>query len=124
MDGPTGTAVDYHGRRFRSADDSHRPADGGLRPTGCYQQDGDLVWAEFSGAEIRAGRLVGRCRPDGTIDAAYCWVTRGGETMAGSCVSSPTLLPDGRVRLTERWRRLDGSVGVSYVEEVAEGQDG
>lgn len=122
-DRAAGPVVDYHGRRFRPAGQAPRP-DSGPTSTGRYHQDGDLVWAEFSGAEIRAGRLVGRCRPDGTIDAAYCWVTHRGETMAGSCVSSPTRLPDGRLRLTERWRRLDGSVGVSYVEEVAEGQDG
>jgi hypothetical protein len=118
---PTGSgrapAVDYGGRRFRPVDNQHYPA-GTPTPTGLYYQDGDLVWAEFAGASIRAGRLVGRCRPDGTIDAAYCWVTASGETMAGSCVSSPTVLADGRVRLTERWRRLDGAVGVSYVEEV------
>jgi len=47
-------------------------------------------------------------------------LTTGGETVAGVCVSTPTLLPDGRVRLTEHWRRLDGSSGVSHIEEIAE----
>ena len=109
--------IDYDGRRFRQAGDAHVPV-GKDRPTGLYHQDGDLVWAEFSGSTILAGRLVGRRRPDGAIDAAYCWVTTGGETMAGSCLSVPTVLDDGRIRLTERWQRCDGSVGVSYVEEV------
>jgi len=107
-------AVDYDGRRFRSAD---HPA-GADAPVGHYHQDGDLVWAEFSGAAVRAGRLVGACRPDGAIDAAYCMVTAGGETIAGACVSTPTVLADGRVRLAEHWRRLDGSSGVSHIEEV------
>lgn len=111
--------IDYQGRRFRPID-SHEFPVGRPVPTGEYHQDGDLVWAEFAGSTIRAGRLVGRSRPDGTIDAAYCWVTIGGDTMAGTCVSSPTVLADGRIRLTERWRRADGSVGVSYVEEVNE----
>lgn len=115
--GTPSPAIDYRGRRFRPVDSHDYPA-GTEVPTGEYHQDGDLVWAEFSGAAIRAGRLVGRCRPDGTIDAAYCWVTAGGETMAGTCQSTPGVLPDGRIRLTERWRRLDGSVGVSYVVEV------
>lgn len=117
--------IHYGGRRFRPAGGS---AHGGAAehpggdqvPTGRYEQDGDLVWAEFSGAEIRAGRLVGRCRPDGVIDAAYCWVTRSGEAVAGACVSQPTVLADGRIRLTEHWRRLDGSTGVSCIEEVSE----
>lgn len=114
---PTSATVDYSGRRFQPAQRDHYvPGD---VPTGLYQQSGDLVWAEFSGASIRAGRLIGRCRPDGVIDAAYSWVTTAGETMAGTCVSTPEVLADGRVRLTEQWRRVDGSVGVSYVEEVA-----
>ena len=107
----TAARVDYGGRRFRPAD---KPG-GAL---GEYFQRGDLVWAEFSGAGVVAGRLVGTCRPDGVIEAAYCLVGSSGETVAGTCVSTPTVLPDGRVRLTERWRRMDGSSGVSVIEEI------
>ena len=45
--------------------------------------------------------------------------TAAGETVAGACLTTPEPLPDGRLRLTERWRRLDGSTGVSHLEEVA-----
>lgn len=104
------TAPTYGGRRFA-------PVGHGSDAVGTYFQDGDLVWAEFSGSGVRVGRLVGSLRADGTIDAAYCFVTDGG-TVAGECVSTPELLADGRIRLTERWRRLDGSTGVSRIEEV------
>jgi hypothetical protein len=106
--------VDYDGRRFRPLGGEQ-----GTSTLGVYHQDGDLVWADFSGPAVRVGRLVGRCRPDGVIDAAYCFVTSDGETVAGECVSTPTVLDDGRVRLAEHWRRLDGSSGVSEIEEVA-----
>jgi len=113
------TPVGYDGRRFRSIET--RPGETAAeKPVGHYHQDGDLVWAEFSGAAVRAGRLVGSCGPDGVIHAAYCMLTTGGDTVAGACVSTPTLLPDGRVRLSEEWRRLDGSSGVSHIEEIAE----
>lgn len=113
----TSTLIDYDGRRFRPT-----PPDGGEPSTavGRYHQAGDLIWAEFAGASARAGRLVGTCRPDGTIDAVYCLVTTQGETIAGSLVSTPTVLTDGRVALTERWRRMDGSSGVSQLEEVGQ----
>jgi hypothetical protein len=114
--GPTVGRIDYGGRRFRPM---HREP-GADASVGLYHQDGDLVWAEFSGAAVGVGRLVGTCRPDGTIDAAYCLVTAEGDTIAGACVSTPTMLDDGRVQLTEHWRRLDGSSGVSYIEEIAE----
>ncbi|HEX6869652.1 MAG TPA: hypothetical protein VF163_01020 [Micromonosporaceae bacterium] len=109
--------IDYDGRRFAPIS----PHAGAANPdasVGHYHQSGNLIWAEFSGTSVAAGRLVGTCRPDGTIDATYCMVTSLGETVAGACVSTPTLLADGRVRLTEHWRRLDGSSGVSNIEEV------
>jgi hypothetical protein len=108
--------VRYGGRRFRPS--GHPP--GTETSVGQYFQRGDVVWAEFAGPGVLAGRLVGRCRPDGVIDAAYCMVGTGGETVAGTCVSTPTLLPDGRVRLTEEWRRMDGTSGVSHIEEMVE----
>ncbi|MDP9221693.1 MAG: hypothetical protein M3P23_14315 [Actinomycetota bacterium] len=106
----------YEGRTFQPAGD---PSVDGSPPTGHYHQDGDVIWAEFSGGQVRAGRLVGTARADGSIDAAYCFVTTDGDAVAGGCLSMPTVLPDGRIRLIEHWRRLDGSSGVSQVEEVA-----
>lgn len=104
----------YDGRVFAPAG-----FDGaGDLPTGRYSQDGDLVWAEFSGADLRAGRLLGRSGADGTITAAYCQVMADGRVLAGQCVSTPSVLPDGRLRLTERWRRCDGTTGVSQIEEL------
>lgn len=104
--------VDYGGRRFRAV------GGGPDAPEGRYFQDGDLVWADISGPAVRAGRLIATRRPDGALDAAYCFLTAAGETVAGACVSTPELLADGRLRLTEHWRRLDGSSGVSHIEEV------
>ena len=112
----TSPRIDYAGRLFAPAELVDAEAD---RPIGHYHQDGDMVWAEFRGGSIRAGRLVGTVRPDDTIDAAYCLLTTSGETVSGSCVSKPTVLDDGRIRLTEHWRRLDGSIGTSRIEELA-----
>jgi hypothetical protein len=107
--------ADYDGLRFAPAG-GHRVA--GETPVGVYRQHGDLVTADFSGGAVRAGRLVGTTRPDGTIDASYCMVHADGEVVAGACVSTPSVLADGRIRLTEHWRRLDGSSGISQVEQV------
>jgi hypothetical protein len=109
----TTTRLNYDGRRFSPS--------GSPASVGRYHQDGDLVWAEFDGPTVRAGRLVGTCQPDGVIVASYCYLTPDGEPIAGSCVSTPTVLDDGRIKLAEQWRRLDGSVGVSEIEEVPGG---
>ncbi|MEV7603582.1 hypothetical protein AB0O91_40055 [Kitasatospora sp. NPDC089797] len=110
------TAPDYDGRTFRGVS-----AGGGApdqRPTGHYHQQGELVWAEFAGGPVRDGRLVGRCDPEGVLTIAYAQVLTDGRVVSGECVSTPELLPDGRVRLCERWRRGDGSTGVSWIEEL------
>ena len=84
--------------------------------TGEYHQVGDLVWAEIAGPPVRMGRLVGTVAADGTIDAGYSQVMDDGEVVSGRVLSSPTRLPDGRIRLAEHWRRSDGSSGVSYID--------
>lgn len=114
--------LNYDGLTFRPV--AH-PADAGADPgpgvpTGRYRQSGDLVWADFAGGHLRTGRLVGRRDAAGVIDAAYCQIGADGSVVAGQCRSMPTVLPDGRVRLTEHWRRIDGSTGVSQIEQVSD----
>jgi len=51
-------------------------------------------------------------------------VNRGGWLMTGRCESTPEALPDGRLRLRERWQSSgDGSRGESVVEEVRDRPD-
>ena len=72
-----------------------------------------------------AGRLVGIVDEHGVIDAGYCQIMPDGEVVAGRCVSTPAVLADGRLSLTERWHRIDGSSGVSQIVElVGAGQPG
>jgi hypothetical protein len=107
--------VHYDNRRFRVAD-----ASDGEVPTAQYHQDGDVVWAEFAGGNVRRGSLAGTCDPDGVLRLAYCMVLDCGDVISGSCVSTPTILADGRIRLSERWERYGANAasGVSYLEEV------
>jgi hypothetical protein len=104
--------IDYNGRRFAA---DHDPS-----AVGHYRQCADLVWARFAGGAIRSGRLVGTADADGVITAAYGQVLSSGDVVAGTCVSTPTLLADGRVRLREQWQRADGTHGVSEIEECPE----
>jgi len=85
---------------------------------GHYHQDGDLITVEVGGGSVRTGRLVGTVDEAGVLTAAYCFVLTDGEVIAGSCLSTPSLLPDGRLLLTEQWRRMDGSSGTSYIASL------
>lgn len=83
-----------------------------------FEQEGDLVQARYEGGEIRRGFLVGRS--DGRIlDFRYAHLTVTGETATGHSVDEIERLPDGRVRLHERWSwdSKEGA-GTSVLEEM------
>lgn len=85
-----------------------------------YHQDGSVVWAEYSGGEIVRGHLIARCDTDGNLEMRYQHMNADGDLMTGICHSEPEILPDGRIRLYEKWRWTsgDGAAGESVIEEV------
>ncbi len=84
-----------------------------------YQQDGDLIHARYEGGAVRLGFLVGR-RDGNALEFRYAQLRTDGTTANGHCWSTIEELPDGRLRLNERWEwdSADGS-GTSAVEEIA-----
>jgi len=105
--------IDYDGRRFKG----HAPD----APVATYRQDGEVVWSQWSGGDVRRGSLAGLCAPDGTVSFAYCMVLTDGRVVSGHSVNTPEFLPDGRIRLNERWERFGANAasGTSSIEEVA-----
>lgn len=85
-----------------------------------YHQKGDLVWAEYSGGGIRFGTLIADVLDDGSLDMRYQHMNAKGELMTGVCRSTPEFLPDGRLRLHEKWRWTSGdlSSGESVIDEI------
>ncbi len=109
----------YDNRKFRSVSNS-AAGDVGAETIFHYHQDGDLVWAEYSGGEIAYGTLIAKRGPDGILDMRYQHLNQSGELMTGECVSTPESLADGRIRLHEKWRWTSGdlSAGESVIEEI------
>lgn len=85
-----------------------------------YHQRGQLVWAEYAGGAIVKGFLIATVQDDDSLEMRYQHVNTEGELMTGRCHSTPERLPDGRIRLLERWQWTSGdhSSGESVVEEV------
>jgi hypothetical protein len=118
LNGGQRSDIGYDGRIFHSA--AAETADpGGSTVVGHYHQDGEVIWAEFAGGRVVRGSLAGRCGPDGVLDLAYCQLLNDGGVVSGRCTSYPTVLEDGRVRLTEHWERYGAhaGTGVSVIEE-------
>lgn len=83
-----------------------------------YHQDVDAVWARYSGGAVRVGFLVGT-RDGDELDIRYTQLNISGETSTGHCRTRIEQLPDGRLRLDEKWEweSRDGA-GTSVVEEL------
>ena len=105
--------VNYEGRLFQRAG-------GGDGTVARYRQDGDLVWADFTGGKVQRGTIIGTCAPDGTLRLAYAMVLATGEVISGHTVNIPERRADGRLLLREEWERFGehAEIGVSYLEEV------
>jgi hypothetical protein len=85
-----------------------------------YRQIGDVVWGTYEGGTIKMGTFTAKVSPSGVLDLRYAHVNTNGELMTGVSISTPEVLPDGRIRLHEdfQWTSGDLSKGFSMVEEL------
>ena len=84
-----------------------------------YKQVENILTAEYSGGKIKYGHLIGLVDGAGNIEMRYHQVNEKGELMTGTCQSTPEILPNGKIRLHERWEWTSGdkSKGTSIIEE-------
>jgi hypothetical protein len=87
-----------------------------------YQQAGDVVWGTYAGGSVIRGTLLAKVDAAGVLDLRFAHVKMTGEIVTGVSISTPEVLPDGRIRLIEDFQFTSGdkSKGVSMVEEIAE----
>lgn len=113
------SAPSYDGRRFRAVENS-ASGEVGSETVFEYHQEGEAVWATYRGGDVVVGTLVATADDEGRLDMRYGHVNRSGALMTGVCETTPEVLPDGRLRLHERWRWTsgDGTSGTSTLEEL------
>ena len=111
--------IDYNGRIFRPVSTAGE-GDADRRTLFQYFQEGDLVWANYSGGAVIRGHLIAIADAEGNLDMRYHHVNRSGELMTGVCRSTPEVLDDGRLIMHEKWQWTSGdmSSGESQLEEV------
>jgi hypothetical protein len=111
--------INYENKQFRSVANTENGEVSG-DTVFHYRQQGDIVWATYSGGSIRWGTLIATVAEGGDLNMRYHHINTAGELMTGECQSKPETLNDGRLRLHETWRWTsgDGSSGHSIVEEM------
>jgi hypothetical protein len=113
--------MNYHNKRFKVAETA---GSGEISDdfVFLYHQEGNVLSCEYAGGEIKEGRIVGSVDDEGVITFSYRQTNSKGQERSGICVSTPEILPDGRIRLHESWRWTDGdqSTGSTVLEEVVD----
>lgn len=84
-----------------------------------YHQRENILWADYSGGEIRKGYLVGTVVENGELDFYYQHINEQKQIRIGVCRSIPQVLENGRIELSEKWQWLNGdrSEGASVIIE-------
>ena len=111
--------LDYHNRRFAGVTNAPNGQVSG-DTVFHYQQHDRLLTGSYSGGSIRLGHLLGIVHEDSRLEFVYQHMDIHGILRSGHCVSVPEVLPDGRIRLHERWTWKYGGEGEgqSMVEEI------
>jgi hypothetical protein len=110
--------INYHNKIFRPVyNTDNGEVDAGMRFV--YQQSGNIVTCAYSGGRIVSGHLIAVVGAKGNLDMRYHQINTNGVIMTGVCESTPEILPDGKIRLNEKWKWTAGdfSEGASVLEE-------
>lgn len=111
--------VNYNNKTFRSVTNT---ANGEVSDATqfFYKQQENIVTAVYSGGNIVTGHLIAVASAVGELNMHYHHVNADGEIMTGICFSMPELLPNGKLRLHEKWQWTSGdkSSGESIIEEL------
>ena len=109
----------YHNKTFRSAANSSN-GEVSNETIFEYAQTDRIVTAVYKGGSIIKGSLIALVNEDGKLDMRYQHVNTQQQLMTGTCISTPELLPNGKLRLYEQWQWTCGdmSKGQSVIEEI------
>ncbi len=105
------------GKIFASIDNSGN-SEIGEETIFLYHQDGNIAWAEYEGGSILKGHLIANILNDSKLDMRYHHITVRGELCFGKCISTPEILPDGRLKFKEQWQLLSGDNLSGYSEII------
>ncbi|MDB5203831.1 MAG: n-acetylglutamate synthase [Ferruginibacter sp.] len=85
-----------------------------------YRQEKNIVTGTYSGGKILSGQLIALVDQQGRLDMRYQHINQDGDLMTGKCISTPVLLPTGKLRIHEVWEWTSGdlSAGESLIEEL------
>lgn len=112
------TKIDYNNRIFVSVSNTENGEVSSLTKF-YYRQNGNIVWAEYHGGEIKKGFLIGCSDELGNLNFTYQHLNNEGILRTGQCLSTPEIQANGKICLSEQWQWTNGdqSRGQSIIKE-------
>lgn len=85
-----------------------------------YRQKGKVVWGSFEGGKVLHGNFVARLLDDNKLEMSWQYLNQDEELHHGTCLSTPEIMPNGKIRLHECWQltTADRRSGTSVIQEV------
>lgn len=111
--------MNYHNKKFRVKENSeHGELESGL--IFHYQQEGKILFCQYSGGSILKGNLLGMVDENGKIEMTYHQINADFVHSTGTCNSTPLIQDNGKLLLFEKWQWTNGdkSTGESVLEEI------
>lgn len=102
--------IDYNNRRFKVIGNAES-GDVFNDLIFHYKQMGNVLTCSYNDKKIRSGHLIGLVDKTGLIDMRYHQVSTEGIIKTGKCLSTPTILENGKIKLHEKWQWTSGDMG-------------
>ena len=85
-----------------------------------YFQDGDNIWANYHGGEIKSGFLEGKKSSENGFEIIYSHTNTKGKKRKGKCKTEVSFTKEGKTVLNEFWQWTNGdkSKGTSTLKEL------
>lgn len=85
-----------------------------------YFQDDNLIWANYKGGDIKAGKLKGQKTAENGFELIYEQTNKNGEVKSGFCKTQVSFSREGKIILNEYWTWTSGdqSSGESTLIEI------
>jgi GNAT superfamily N-acetyltransferase len=111
--------INYNNKMFKSIENT-KNGEVDRETVFHYHQNKEIVWAEYYGGTIKRGVLLGFVRQNGELEFNYEHININNEIKTGKCNSTPKILEDGRIELSEKWEWTNGekSKGESKIIEI------
>tara|TARA_B100000809_G_scaffold266760_2_gene331296 strand:+ start:31117 stop:31452 length:336 start_codon:yes stop_codon:yes gene_type:complete len=109
----------YHNRKFKTITSSEN-SEVSSKMIFTYKQNNSVITCSYKDTSIVKGHLIGLVDEHGIIHISYHQVNNKNKIMTGTCISTPEILENGKIRLHEKWQWTSGdfSEGTSIIEEI------